>query len=110
MLPRFYMSLRPIADLIAKQLSGIFSGIDTDNIQSSIWDGTLELTDLMLNKSRLNPKLGSVRILSSHVDKVTSIFHSQCPILGPRFHPMEARIRRFCYIRDGWTKSAIAMR
>jgi|LauGreDrversion4_2_1035121.scaffolds.fasta_scaffold78206_3 hypothetical protein len=64
------MSLRPVADLISQQLSGVFSGIDPENIQSSIWDGTLELTDLTLNKARLNSKLGSVRVLSSHVERV----------------------------------------
>lgn len=84
------MSLRPIADLISRQLSGIFTGIDPDNIQSSIWDGTLELTDLMLNKSRLNPKLGSVRVLSSHVDKVRyRIVQAYLPA-GSSIHSMEA--------------------
>ena len=65
-----YMSIRPLADIIAQQLSGIFSGIDSDNIQSSLWEGKVELGDLSLNKARLNPKLGSIRILSSHVDRV----------------------------------------
>ena len=86
------MSLRPVADLISQQLSGIFSGIDPDNIQSSIWDGTLELTDLTLNKSRLNPKLGSVRILSSHVDKVGIPFYEPLLFLGYRFHSLETHL------------------
>lgn len=68
------MSLRPVADLISQQLSGVFSGIDPENIQSSIWDGTLDLNDLTLNKARLNPKLGSVRVLSSHVERVCGVF------------------------------------
>lgn len=93
------MSLRPIADLISRQLSGIFTGIDSDNIQSSIWDGTLELTDLMLNKSRLNPKLGSVRVLSSHVDKVRSrIVVAHLPA-GSSIHSMEAYPRGIRYSR-----------
>jgi hypothetical protein len=66
------MSIRPLADILAQQLGGIFSGIESENIQSSLWEGILELADLSLNKARLNPKLGSVRIFSSHVERVWS--------------------------------------
>ena len=83
------MSIRPLADLLAQQLSGIFSGIDSENIQSSLWEGMLELGDLTLNKARLNPKLGSVRILSSHVDKVCEHKPSYSYFIGHTLSALE---------------------
>ena len=91
------MAAKAVANLIAQQLSGIFSGIDADNIQSSIWAGVLELCDLTLNKTALNPKLGSVRILSSQIEKVHQLNNLQ-PVTSRRsiymFHGIVLRMNQ----------------
>lgn len=64
------MATKAVADLIARVLGKVFTGIDADNIFASVWGGLVLLSDVALNKSDLNPFLGDIQVVSSHIEQV----------------------------------------
>lgn len=64
------MTTRAIAEIIAKLLGDVFTGIQASNLYTYVWEGIVSLTDLSFNKQSLNPFLGDFRIVSSQLDNV----------------------------------------